>query len=498
MTINLITDAWMPARTREGGVRYIRPAEVGDTDLTGLAFPRPDLNGAATEFLIGLLTTAAAPATEEAWSAAWSSSPSPAQLDVQFAAHVPAFDLAKFMQVPLDCDVEPVEGLLLDAAGDKTTREHGDCLGRTGTVEALSPGMAAAALLALQLYTTQGGTGYSVSIRGGGPLTTLVAAGSSLWGRVWPNVETLEQVQARAVGRPASSPFPWMSPIADGSVTPDGADPLLVYWALPRRVQLLFSSNCNECTLTGERPTMSVQECRIKPGTKYEGWTHPLTPYRKSKEEWLPERGQTTRIGFRDWLGLVQSSDEHRPARAVAHARNARWQLKDARLVAYGYASRTALATGWCMGEMPLVVGAHDAREVVERAARVFVDAADHANKALTKAVGAAHGPRVGGSYWEVMEPHFWRALADVSGLAASDADDPALPARQAWAVTLRRCAYECFERACPLDLDHGGNLSRVVATRHRLAQTLRGYGKSGEAFFGALGLAPAGTQKNR
>lgn len=68
---NLITDAWIPARTRSGMVRTIRPAEVGDPDLVALALPRPDLNGAVTEFLIALLTTAATPADEEAWAAWW-------------------------------------------------------------------------------------------------------------------------------------------------------------------------------------------------------------------------------------------------------------------------------------------------------------------------------------------------------------------------------------------------------------------------------------------
>jgi CRISPR system Cascade subunit CasA len=265
--MNLITDAWMPARTRSGKVRFIRPAEAGDPDLVALSLPRPDLNGAATEFLIGLLTTTAAPATEEAWSAAWSAPPPPDKLDAQFRAHIEAFDLTKFMQAPLDCAAEPVEGLLLDAAGEKTIKEHGDFLGRAGTVEALSPGMAAAAVTAMQLYATQGGTGYSVSIRGGGPLTTLVTAGSTLWGRVWPNVETQVQIKARAVGKTTSSPYPWMIQPVVGNVTPDGADPLMIYWAMPRRVQLVFSAgNGGQCTLTGERPALLVRECNSAPG----------------------------------------------------------------------------------------------------------------------------------------------------------------------------------------------------------------------------------------
>ena len=79
MAINLITDAWIPARMGSGAIRLIRPAEVADPELVSLAMPRPDLNGAVTEFLIGLLTTAAAPLNEEEWASRWASPPSPEQ-----------------------------------------------------------------------------------------------------------------------------------------------------------------------------------------------------------------------------------------------------------------------------------------------------------------------------------------------------------------------------------------------------------------------------------
>ena len=75
--MNLITEQWIPVRTHDGAVRHIRPAEVGNPDIAAVAFPRSDLNGAVTEFLIALLSTAAAPADEEGWATMWDAPPDP-------------------------------------------------------------------------------------------------------------------------------------------------------------------------------------------------------------------------------------------------------------------------------------------------------------------------------------------------------------------------------------------------------------------------------------
>jgi CRISPR system Cascade subunit CasA len=503
MPINLINDAWIPARTRSGAIRKICPAEAADPEFAMLAMPRSDLNCALTEFLIALLTTAAAPANEEAWTLWWQSPPTPQQLNALLASHAHAFDLSAFMQVPLECKAESIEGLLIDAPGEQTKDKNADFLSRAGTVAALSPSAAAASVIALQSYATQGGRGYATSIRGGGPLSTLVMSGSTLWGRLWPNVETREQIVERAVGGYSDAHdaiYPWLSQWHGGEVTPDGANPLLVYWSMPRRIQLMLSpGNGEACSITGERPDALVRECRIESGIKYAGWQHPLTPYwrRHSTDQWLPRRGRVDRIGYRDWLGLVQSTsdDLQMPARAVAHARAHRWQIHDARLAAYGYVTKSALVIGWGEGEMPLLQVSPDICQELERTAHSLVDTADLAADALGKAVHEAGGPRRATTYWEATEPHYWRALGDaVRLLETSDADDPVVPVREAWIVALRSAAYEAFDRACPLDLDHGGHLGRVVVARHGLAQTLRGYGKRGQALCGALGIAPPET----
>ncbi|MDD9985156.1 MAG: type I-E CRISPR-associated protein Cse1/CasA [Spirochaetaceae bacterium] len=67
---NLIDTSWLPVQRRSGGIERISPWQVSDRieedPIVAFAWPRPDFNGAAHEFLIGLLATAAAPADDDA------------------------------------------------------------------------------------------------------------------------------------------------------------------------------------------------------------------------------------------------------------------------------------------------------------------------------------------------------------------------------------------------------------------------------------------------
>ena len=96
------------------------------------------------------------------------------------------------------------------------------------------------------------------SLRGGGPMTTLVVAdhedyGAVLWGRLWPNVETREQIEGRASDVTASDNlglvFPWLAPTRTSNPKAGGrkttqniVHPLQVYWGMPRRIRLRFEN----------------------------------------------------------------------------------------------------------------------------------------------------------------------------------------------------------------------------------------------------------------
>ena len=134
---SLINAAWLPVRRRSGAVEHIQPWRVtdgiGEDPFVAFAWPRPDFNGAAHEFLIGLLSTAAAPGDDEEWEDWWQSPPAPEILEERYARIAHAFDLdgpgPRFLQ-----DLDPLESaedkeiaaLLIDAPGAQTLRHNAD------------------------------------------------------------------------------------------------------------------------------------------------------------------------------------------------------------------------------------------------------------------------------------------------------------------------------------------------------------------------------------
>ena len=76
--LNLTRDPWLPVRRRSGRTETIAPWAVNDridTDpVTAFAWPRPELNAASLELLIGMLATGLPPAgdPDAAWQWGWS------------------------------------------------------------------------------------------------------------------------------------------------------------------------------------------------------------------------------------------------------------------------------------------------------------------------------------------------------------------------------------------------------------------------------------------
>ena len=111
-TLNLIKDPWLRVRRRSGRIESIQPWRITDdirTDpVVACAWPRPDLNGAAVELLIGMLSTAGAAATEDEWSWGWIQPPGPEKLETTLGPMAPHFELVAdgpaFLQ-----DLDPLE-----------------------------------------------------------------------------------------------------------------------------------------------------------------------------------------------------------------------------------------------------------------------------------------------------------------------------------------------------------------------------------------------------
>lgn len=527
--LNLIDDPWLPARRRSGAVERIAPWGVVDRidedPFVAVAWPRADFDGAAHEFLIGLLSTAAAPDDDDHWEDWWERPPTPEQLRERFASVASAFDLdgpgPRFMQ-----DLDPLEGvgakkdvgtLLIDEPGAQTLRNNADLFVKRGGVSVFGRAAAAMALYTLNAYAPSGGAGHRTSLRGGGPMTTLIVArhegyGATLWGRVWPNVETAERIGRRSgdgLERPERI-FPWLAPTrtsdrkAGGRTTaPDDVDPLQVYWGMPRRIRLSFEdANGRSCDLTGNDDSVVVASYRTKNyGTDYtEGFEHPLTPYYRQKAGGakLPVHPRPGGITYRLWPGLVvRSKDGLRdPAQVVRHCPE-RWRSwSQTRISAFGYDMDNMKARAWIQGEMPVWLAENEARALIDYFIDRVAKGAGTAGALLTRAIKAALCERpadakgdygfIAERFYRETEGAFFSALENAAESARRDpdADDPTLRARENWVSKAAVTALRLFDEHAPAEgLEHR-DMRRHVKARFFLSLALGGRGKDGRSLF--------------
>jgi CRISPR system Cascade subunit CasA len=308
--INLICGPqWIPVKTRNGR-KYIRPDQITDPDVLFPDWSRPDLNIACIEFLIGLLFMACPPENDEDWEER--RKPDAEGVRTQLARYAGAFNLGgdgpRFMQdleaFENDGDPTPVDMLFIDSAGSNTARNNADLMVHRARYPTLPPAEAAMALYALQAFAPTGGAGNRTSMRGGGPMTTLVVphADCSLYDLVWANVPD---------GFPARmDDLPWMRPTRlsnakDAITCPIGNGmPVETFFGMPRRLRLTF---------TGQAVSGVVQRPY---GTNYALWEHPLTPYYRLAGNGIAASASSGRIVRLSQLAGYCMRERQWPARA--------------------------------------------------------------------------------------------------------------------------------------------------------------------------------------
>ena len=207
VTFNLLTRAFFPVVTRKGARRWLSVAELaddGDDAPVDFDWPRADFNTAAFEFAIGVATLAMRPTGEADWLRLWRAQSDTNELRERLGPLLHAFELngdgPRFMQElgGLDGDPTPIEALLIDTPGGNGQKKNADVLTHRSRYPALGLPAAAMALYALQQFAPSGGAGNRTSMRGGGPMTTLVAPGApqgerpSLWRIILANLVARE------------------------------------------------------------------------------------------------------------------------------------------------------------------------------------------------------------------------------------------------------------------------------------------------------------------
>lgn len=477
--LNLIHDPWIPVLCKDGTRRVIAPWQMAENAVVAPGWPRPDLNIACLEFLIGLVHLADPPADVRAWQSR--KSPDPKRLKDRLSAFSPAFELLgdgpRFLQdiEPLSGEENPADMLFIDSAGVNTARNNADLMVHRGRYPTLDLPTAAMALYTFQAFAPSGGAGNRTSMRGGGPLVTLIDpradAQSRLWELIWANVPD---------GTPGRmEDLPWMRPtlVSDSDTKmrypPDRLFDPEAFFGMPRRLRLVAE---------GDVVTGVIQ----KPwGTNYAMWKHPLSPYYRMKEgaEWLPKHPRAGRFGFRNWAGIIAKASQD--------------QLSELALTLRAWNGRqgggSVLVAGWAMDNMKprdfvLSVQPFLALDLdTEDRLLGLIEAAEAAAVALR---GALEPVLAAGEARELERETFFRAL-EVRFLDHLSAVKAGQDRARDWLDDMREQALDQFDaRALPgLDQRETDVIRRIVESRRFLGSAFAGIGKQGNALFKALGL---------
>ncbi len=537
--MNLLEERWIPVR-RASGLARIAPHEIADRadPVIALAAPRPDFNGALIQFLIGLVQTA------WVWAGEWwdrdamlAEPPPPERLQALFAPLREAFELdgdgPRFMQdLTLGAADRPtlndVSALLIDYPGESGAEHNTDLFVKCESGGPMCVPCAATALFCLMTNAPEGGRGHYTSLRGNGPLTTLVAftpatvdlPGGELWRNVACNVLPAESFATPSGERTLNRVFPWLQPLAKtrnhaGEVWPLDVHPLQIYWAMPRRIRLDFDGEDEKtCSICHGRCSKTVDRYHNKAnGLAYRGeWRHRLSPhYRpKGEETLLPEHPRADGLSYRHWLGwaLGGGGKGRRvvPAAVVEELLKTRLDEDQVRLHAFGYHMDHMKPCCWYettfpLFSMQLAAAGADAIGILARIVERASNAADSAALSLRYAVQEAwlgdatsRGDLsfVQAAFWNRTEQGFFDlvehvvALTQREGEAAFDLSKPLL---HDWLQLLRRAGLRLFDEMAASSSVEAGRPARLAAAHRKLRQQL--YGDRLEI---ALGLRAAGA----
>lgn len=494
--MNLIFDPWIPVRRADGGPPApIAPwqitEDIRDNPILAVASPRPDFDGALTQFLIGLLQTTCTP-DALTWLTWRKQPPTPDELKRRFETVAHAFELEgkkAFMQdfAPEQLDKTfPVSGLLI---GSPPEDSETDLFIKEGSVNQLCPSCAASALFSIQTDSPEGGRGYRTGLRGGGPLTTLVL-GDSLWQTCWLNV--LEKSRYFGDGEPDrntdSDRFPWLAPTrtSEGKpprdTTPLDAHPDQQFWAMPRRIRLLHeivdSETCDGCGASTGNVYRAFKTRHH--GIKYEGFEHPLSPHYLKEGARLPVHPQPGGIGYRHWLGLVESGEESFPARVIQQYRKRLRQ--DGRLWAFGYDMKSNKARCWYDAHMPILSLPEGLEDVFNEAVSRMVRSADKvADEVKGKIKAALFGEAtlrgdlnfVQRDFWAATETAFYKHLHELRETLLSEPS--AISVMERWLRTMRTAAFIVFDQHSQTGDFDAVDAGQVARARKDLGKALAG-----------------------
>ncbi|MGH0036458.1 MAG: type I-E CRISPR-associated protein Cse1/CasA [Myxococcota bacterium] len=513
---NLLTDRWLDVRRASGALDTIAPGRlterIDDDPIVDVVTPRPDFRSALYQFLIALLQTACPPDDDDDWLNKWDAPPNSVELEVKFAPFAPAFvvrgDGPLFLQdrSAADGKVVPIAELLLDEPGENGIKENRDLFVKRGRIRGLSARTGVAALMTMQCMAPSGGAGHRTSLRGGGPLSTLLApvepSAQSLWRRIWLNV--LDRDAWRLVpglqGEPTLNglTFPWMDAIRTSDkegvcTTPEDAHSLQHYWAMPRRILLDWNDDGTlRCPLSGDAVAVS-RFCRKPHGVHYQGpWQHPLSPHYRAKDgAALPFHPQPGGFAYRLWSEWTRMSRGDEPSTLCAlvvsnHLQSPVRSEVPARLWASGYDMDNMKPRCFYERSWPLFRFAPDVAEYARAAIDAAVTVATCAARDLRSHVRKAWLRRptdhsdsknnlsfaIESHFYTASEPGFFDRLSQLHDYCEGRRRAPL--DGEKWRQELEELALRTFDAYVPVESLADGDAARIARARNGLSGSLR------------------------
>ena len=523
--MNLLEEKWLPVRRSTGQTDWIAPCQITEPNIVAFAANRADFNGALAQMVIGLLQTTTPVDDEGDWEDLLDAPPTAEVLQKWFAPTAEAFvldaDGARLMQ-DFSLDISAIDSskfkeislLLIEAPGVSTQKDNKDLFVKRGQINGLCPHCVATALLTLHTNAPEGGAGNYTSLRGGGPLTTLVVATPtrSLWQDLWLNVEP-KPVFLRRCGDPTKTAkhftFPWLADICliqsvGGETQPLQVHPHHAFWAMPRRIRVDFADvKTGQCDVCKRNSEQLLHRYVTKPqGLNYKGvWRHPFSPYYEIKEDWLPVHPQPGGFSYKNWLawvlGVKQGKKSVQAAGIVDYFLQERKKYQKSgqfRLWVFGYDMDNMKPRCWYETTFPLYGLTEATRSTQTQIQNLIsnrIEATEQAVFYLRQAVKQAWFGEsdlrgdlsfVDKAFWDSTEAAFYQQLNDLIKQARTetgiDMDDAnfIIALGETWHNVLIKCATKLFD----VDIVGAGSIGqqdprRIAEAYNNLQRNLHG-----------------------
>jgi CRISPR system Cascade subunit CasA len=460
-----------------------------------------------------MLQTAAAPDPSNGivWDEWLSNPPRPEQLRNLFDPYARYFELGgegpRFLQdfESLGTDAKPIASLLIDIPGANTLRQNADHFIKRGGISGLCPACAAMSLFTLQNNAPGGGAGHRTSLRGGGPLSTLVVLDrkaeeleSTLWRDLWLNVlprELESQLTGNTKLTDHSAIFPWLAPTRTSGkggedTFPENAHPLQMYWGMPRRIRLelddLSEGECDICTAK-DVPLVTHYVAKNY-GVNYNGaWEHPLSPHYLDEKSGapMPSHAQPGGFSYRHWSTWVARSETRIPASVVSYFDNVNRIPDDQlRIWAFGYDMDNMKARAWYETTVPLyLMPPGEQRERFIKRVNSLIEAGVQVAGYVQGAIRDAWFRRpsdVRGdtaflreSFFERTENDFYVLLRAFHELSGTGLNGTVFLER--WLDVLRKTGERIFQERAENGAMDEGDLARIARAHNELRKKLWG-----------------------